>query len=247
MAYVIIGGSGALGGALALELAARGHDLVLAGHGAARLEEAARAIERAGRPRPATVAADVTEGPAYLAEIRAAARALGGVEGVLLPIGRSIRDDLATPPDEAARLIAVNLTAVMDAVSGLWDDLAAAERPVIVGFGSVTGIRGRARNLAYGAAKRGLQAYFESLSVLGAEAGIAIQFYVPGFLATPSMAGERTPLPQAPVAGLARRVAANLGRGSFTRFHPWWWRPIAWALRLMPGLLYRGIAARRSG
>jgi short-subunit dehydrogenase len=247
MAYVIIGASGALGRALAAELAGAGHSLVLVGHGKARLEGAADAIEQAGHPRPATVSADVTEGPGYLADVRAAALALGGVEGLLLPIGRATRDDLATPAEDAAKLIAINLRAPMEAVEGLWENLKSAPRPVIVGFGSITAIRGRGRNLAYGAAKRGLHSYFESLRVLGAAAGIACQFYVLGFLDTARMADERTPLPKADVRTLARRVAAGLDKGPALRWYPRWWRPLAWAIRLVPGGLYARLAAPRSG
>lgn len=247
MAYVIIGASGELGCALAAELAAAGHSLVLVGHGTERLEAAADALEQAGHPRPATVAADVTEGPGYLADVRTQAQARGGVEGLLLPIGRSIRDDLATPAAEATKLIAINLRAPMEAAAGLWEDLKSAPRPVIVGFGSITAMRGRGRNLAYGAAKRGLQSYFESLRVRGAAEGIACQFYVLGFLDTARMAGERTPLPKSDLAALAARVAAGLGKGPILRWYPWWWRPISWAIRLLPAGLYARLAAPRSG
>lgn len=247
MAYVIIGASGELGRALAAELAAAEQSLVLVGHGTERLDAAADEIERSGRPRPATVAADVTEGPGYLEDVRAAAHDLGGIEGVLLPIGRAIRDDLATPAEDAAKLIAINLRASMEAASALWDDLTSAPRPVIVGFGSITAIRGRGRNLAYGAAKRGLQSYFESLRVRGAVDGISCQFYVLGFLDTVRMAGERTPLPKGDVAALAKRVVAGLDKGAILRWYPWWWRPLAWAIRLVPGKLYARLAASRSG
>lgn len=247
MAYVIIGASGDLGRALAAELAAAGQSLVLVSHGKLRLDAAADEIERLGHPRPATVVADVTEGPGYLEEVRAAARGRGGIDGLLLPIGRAIRDDLSTPAEEAAKLIAINLRAPMEAASALWDDLKSAPRPVIVGFGSITAIRGRGRNLAYGAAKRGLHAYFESLRVLGAVDGIACQFYVLGFLATARMAGERTPLPKGDVAALAKRVAANLEKGAILRWYPWWWRPLSWAIRLAPGGLYARLASVRSG
>ena len=247
MAYVIIGATGDLGRALAGLLAARGHDLILVARGAEALEALADSIARDGHRRPITVAADVAEGPAYLAAVREAARAQGGVEGLLLPIGRAIRDDLDTPAEEISRLVAVNLTAPMDAASKLWDDLKAAPRPVIVGFGSITAIRGRGRNLAYGAAKRALGAYFESLEILGATAGIAVQFYVLGYMDTAKMAHEATALPKGDVARLATAVCAGLGRGSFKRWYPWWWRPLAMVLKLLPSALYRRIASARSG
>lgn len=239
MAYVIIGATGDLGRALTGLLAAKGHGLILVARRAEALEALADGIARDGHRRPAVVAADVAEGPAYLAAIREAARDQGGVEGLLLPIGRAIRDDLRTPAAEVSNLVAVNLTAAMDAVSELWGDLMAAPRPVIVGFGSITAIRGGRRNLVYGAAKRALGGYFESLELIGAGVGIAVQFYVLGFMDTAKMGGEATPLPKGEIAHLASAVCAGLGRGSFRRWYPWWWRPLAIILRHLPSAFYR--------
>jgi len=247
MAYVIIGATGELGRALSGLLAAKGHGLILVARRAEALEALADGIARDGHRRPAVVAADVAEGPAYLAAIREAARDQGGVEGLLLPIGRAIRDDLRTPAAEVSNLVAVNLTAAMDAVSELWGDLMAAPRPVIVGFGSITAIRGGRRNLVYGAAKRALGGYFESLELIGAGVGIAVQFYVLGFMDTAKMGGEATPLPKGEIAHLAAAVCAGLGRGSFRRWYPWWWRPLAIILRHLPWALYQRIDSARSG
>ncbi len=242
MAYVIIGATGDLGQALAERLAGAGHELVLVAHRVEPLEALAERIAGEGHRRPALVSADVTEGPGYLAEVRNLARDLGGVEGLLLPIGRAIRDDLDTEAEEISKLIAINLTSVLDAVSGLWQDLKAAPSPVVVGFGSITAIRGRRRNLAYGAAKRALNSYFESLRLLGPDAGIAVQFYVLGFMETAKMAQVATPLPKGDVEKLAASVCAGLGQGSRNCWHPWWWRPLALALRLLPSALYHRIA-----
>lgn len=247
MAYVIIGATGSLGRALAGLLAAKGHDLVLVARDAAALEALADGVGREGHRRPAIVAADAAADFDYLTIVRGAARSRGGVEGLFLPIGRSARDDLTTATEEIANLVAVNLTAALAAVTGLWDDLKAAQRPVIVGFGSIAAVRGFGRNLAYGAAKRALSAYFESLRPLGAAAGIAVQFYVLGFLDTPKMAHEATPLPKGDVSRLAAKVVNGLGQGSFTRWYPGWWRPLAALLRLLPPALYRRVAAARSG
>ncbi len=247
MAYVIIGATGDLGRALAGLLAAKGHGLILVARRAEALEALADGIASDGHRRPAVVAADVAEGPSYLAAIREAAADQGGVEGLLLPIGRAIRDGLDTPAAEVSRLVAVNLTAAMDAVSGLWGDLQAAKSPVIVGFGSITAIRGGGRNLAYGAAKRALGAYFESLRLLGDAAGIAVQFYVLGYMDTAKMAQEATALPKGDVARLAAAVCAGLDGGSFRCWYPWWWRLLATLLRLLPSALYRRIASPRSG
>jgi short-subunit dehydrogenase len=243
MAYVIIGATGDLGKALASALAAKGHGLVLVARRTEALEAMANDIAEEGHRRPALVSTDVTLGPGYLAEVRTLAEDLGGVEGLLLPIGQAIRDDLDTEARETSKLIAVNLTSALDAASGLWQDLKAAPRPVVVGFGSITAIRGRRRNLAYGAAKRALEHYFESLRLLGSDDGIAVQFYVLGFMDTAKMAQVATSLPKGDVEKLAACVCAGLGQDSRNFWYPWWWRPLALALRFLPSALYHRISS----
>ncbi|HSR55374.1 MAG TPA: hypothetical protein VLN73_03990, partial [Alphaproteobacteria bacterium] len=83
--------------------------------------------------------------------------------------------------------------------------------------------------------------------LLGDGPGIKAQFYMLGFLDTPKLAAEPAALPRGDVSKLARMVHANLGNGSFTRWYPWWWRPLAWVLRMLPEGLYGWVVARRSG
>ena len=241
MAYIIIGATGDLGRTLAGLLAAKGCGLVLVARKRDALEALADDIARAGHQRPTVIAADVTEGPAYLKTVRETASHLGGVEGLLLPIGQAIRDDLDTQSSEVSQLITVNLTAVLEAISGLWHELKAAPRPVLVGFGSIAAIRGRRRNLAYGAAKRALAAAFESLTLRGTSDSIAVQFYVLGFMDTGKLAQEATPLPKGDIARLAAAVCAGLDQGSRKRWYPWWWWPLSLILRHLPWALYRRI------
>lgn len=241
MAHVIIGATGALGRALALNLAGAGHDLVLVARDQAALADMAGDIARRFPVAAQAVAADAAAGPAYLERVRDALGE-GAIDALLLPIGLSLRDDLVTPPDELRRVIDVNLRAPIEAIQGLWDDLRKAPTPVVCGFGSITAVRGRGRNFVYGAAKRALAAYFESLRLAGARDGVAVRFYVVGFLDAGAMKDEATLLPKGDPARLAELVAADLARGSGTRWFPWWWRPLALVIRALPQTLYRRIA-----
>jgi short-subunit dehydrogenase len=243
LAYVIIGASGGLGRALADRLAADGHRLVLV----ARDTEALAALAEMLRDRHGieaeTVAADASAGTEYLERVAAAAHTHGGIDGLLLPIGLALRDGLGTSPAALRELADTNFLAVAEAVTVLWPDLVEGQATV-VGFGSITGTRGRTRNFVYGAMKRALQSYFESLRLAARGTPVTVQFWVLGFLDSGVMAMERTPLPKGDPERLADRVVKALGRDQGPAYFPRWWRWIALILRLMPWPVYARAAGR---
>ena len=103
----------------------------------------------------------------------------------------------------------------------------------MIGFGSITAARGRGRNFIYGAMKRALQSYFESLRLAARGTPVKIQFWVLGFLDSDAMKSEQTPLPKANPAHLADKVVGRLDRDTGVTYFPCWWRPLTLALRLM--------------
>lgn len=241
MAYVIIGASGGLGRALAERLAADGHRLVLVARDAAVLDTLAGELRDRHGIEATSVAADVAEGPNYLDRVISAAESSGGIDGLLLPLGLAVRDGIDCPRDTVRALAGVNFLAVVDAIGRLWP-LMITGKATVVGFGSIAAARGRGRNLVYGAMKRALQYYFESLRVTAHGTPIAIQFWTLGFLDTSAMKDERTPLPKGDPVRLADKVVTALGRGSFTRHFPCWWWPITLVLKLLPWTVYSQVA-----
>lgn len=243
MAYVIIGASGGLGRALADRLAADGHRLVLVARDPDALSALAGAIRDRHGIEAATVAADVAAGSQYLDEVARAARAAGGIKGLLMPIGLALRDGLGTAPATMRELTGVNFLAPTEAVTRLWPDLIEGGATV-VGFGSITAARGRGRNFVYGAMKRALLSYFESLRLAARGSPVKVQFWVLGFLDTDVMKAEKTPLPKGDPRKLADRVVDRLGRDTGITYFPAWWKWITLALRLMPWPLYARIGGR---
>lgn len=241
MAYVIIGASGGLGRALADRLAVDGHRLVLVARDKNALSALAGALRDRHGIEAATIA--VTQGSDYLARVATTARGMGGIEGLLMPVGLAQRDGLDAGPDVIRELTEANFLTVAEAVSVLWPELLAAEATV-VGFGSITAARGRARNFVYGAMKRALLSYFESLRLAARGTPVKVQFWVLGFLDTGAMAEEKTPLPKGDPTCLADRVIEGLGRDRGLNYFPRWWRPLTLALRLMPWGIYSRLAGK---
>ena len=133
----------------------------------------------------------------------------------------------------------VNFLSVLSVVRSLLPRLLETRRGVIVGFGTVAAIRGRARNVAYAASKRALESYFESLRHFCEPYGITVVFYVLGYVDTNLSFGKALRLPRASVEKTADRACSELGLKRGKRYLPGWWFFVAWAVRHLPWPLFR--------
>ena len=237
MTWAIIGASRGLGRELARELARGGEDLVLVASGAADLAALASELDREHRVRAVVVAADLGDPGTSIGAIVAAVRGAGPLRGLLLPIGAARSDDDGTLGRGATdRLLRINLLAPMALVAALLPDLLETGGTV-VGFSSVAAARGRGTNVAYAAAKRGLESYFESLRH-GFAGRLCVQLYVLGYLDTERVTA-RTALPKGDPRRLAAMVVRDLGRSFGPRHYPRWWRIIVMGIRWIPWPIFR--------
>lgn len=238
MSALVFGASAGLGRALARELAARRENLVLVARDSEDLAAEAAHLK--------TVYGVAVEWMALDASDPRATEKLTGLSGapairdLFFPVGMGIEEDEGLlPPATIAALVGANLTSVMATISLFLPGLLAANIGNIVGIGSVAAIRGRSRNMAYAAAKRGLESYFESLRHRTAATGVRVQFYRLGYLDTQMSFGRRLPFPKASAKAIARTVVRNLGRDVGCVSLPAFWRPIGWALRVLPWRVFR--------
>lgn len=238
MSALIFGASAGLGRALARELAARRENLVLVARDAADLAAEAAHLK--------TVYGVAVEWMALDAVDPRAAEKLHGLPGaaavrdLFFPVGMGFDDDDGLlSPTKIAALVSANLTTVMATTSLFLPGLLAANAGNVVGIGSVAALRGRSRNVAYAAAKRGLESYFESLRHRTAATGVRIQFYRLGYLDTQMSFGQRVALPKASAQTVARTIVRNLGMDVGSKPLPIFWRPIGWVLKALPWRIYR--------
>ena len=135
-----------VGRALAACFASAGHDLILGSSDERDLRAMTADLMIRYRVRVCPVAADVSDGDCYLERIASAANEMGGMDGLLFPIGAvAATDDCTFDIDRVA-------------------------------WGSVAAVRGRRRNVAYSAAKRALQSFFESLRHACVGSSVTVQF-----------------------------------------------------------------------
>ena len=106
---------------------------------------------------------------------------MGGMDGLLFPIGAvAATDDCTFDIDRVAWVTRVNYESIVRAATRFLPDLMTRPQATLVAFGSVAAVRGRRRNVAYSAAKRALQSFFESLRHACVGSSVTVQFYVVG-------------------------------------------------------------------
>jgi short-subunit dehydrogenase len=239
---LIVGGSSGLGRCLAERFARAGHALVLVSSDARDVAALASDLAlRHGVP-VAPLACDLAQRVDFAA-VDAALATLPPLAGLLLPVGMNRADDRPGQDEAgAAAITAVNYAAPRMLVDRYLERLRAAPEGFVVGFGSIAATRGRTRNAAYGAAKRALEAYFESVRHATAGSPLRVQFYVLGFLDTHLSFGHDTPLPRASPRRCAERVYAHR-RANFGRaFYPRYWRALCLVLRWLPWFVFRRLS-----
>lgn len=237
MKAVVVGASAGVGRALAEELAAAGYDLLLVATDERDLEIAARSLRTTCGVGVDIIAADLADPGRAVERIVTAARR---VDAVLVPAGLSHdADDGRLDAESLRRIVDVNLTSIMAIVSGFLPAFIEDGSGSIVGFGSIAAARGRGRNVAYAAAKRGLRSYFESLGVAVAGTGVEAQLYELGYVETQQTFGKRLLPPPADARAVARVVVSGIGSGSRIRYLPRYWQVLTFGVSLLPSRAFR--------
>lgn len=241
--FLLIGGSAGLGRALAERFATAGNALVLVSSDLRDTQALASDLTLRCDVPVCAIALDLAAPALSLSKLDAALAGLPPLAGVLLPAGSNRTDDAAGQGAEAfAELTLVNYMNLCRIVDYCLPRLERAPSGLVVGFGSIAATRGRRRNVAYSAAKRALQSYFESLRHAVAGSGIRVQFYVLGYLDTNLAFGQRTPLPRASPHALAELVHRRRGDDFGVLYYPRYWRPICMVLRALPWPVFRRLS-----
>lgn len=239
MTAIIIGASSGLGRALAVELASRKQPLLLVASERRDVEATCADLRLRHGIDARALGMDLAGEADPSARVLAALEGMPPATSLLLPVGVSRRDDdFSLDAGAIGQLLAVNLHAPLAIVHGLLPALLESKGTVVL-FGSVAAQRGRGRNVAYAAAKRGLTSLAESLRQRYRTRELRVQLWQLGFLRTNLTHGMKLPLPALAPEDAARRVVDRLGKGSFERYLPSWWWPIIFLIKRLPWFVYR--------
>jgi 3-oxoacyl-[acyl-carrier protein] reductase len=181
---VVTGASRGIGRAIALELAARGSDLVLLARTRDDLERVGRECEQRGA-RCRVIAIDLSDGASIGSAAEEALKAFGRVDHLVNNAGIT-SDGLLMRMKRADwdRVLAVNLTGAFEMTRAVVPVMVRARYGRIVNISSVVALMGNPGQANYCAAKAGLVGFTKSLAREVASRSITVNAVAPGFIDT---------------------------------------------------------------
>ncbi|WP_342363737.1 SDR family NAD(P)-dependent oxidoreductase [Terrarubrum flagellatum] len=155
-------------------------------------------------------ACDVADETSVTDAVKAAAEALGGLDGVVNSAGVDLVADVESMSlQDWSRVIAINLTGPMLVMQAAFPHLRAAKGATIVNVSSGAGLSPLRHRMAYCASKAGLQMASKALAMEVAEFGVRVNTVCPGAVETPLFRSgvDASPDPQAAYEAVRARYA----------------------------------------
>lgn len=202
---LITGATGGIGAALVREYASAGVDFLLLGRDPVRLAEAAETAKAAGAS-VTTRQLDALDSAGFAKSVGEFCKS-GVIDIAILAAGvKTGNVGGVEPPDQAARVLDVNLKAVVEQTETLLPYLMAQGHGQIVVFSSIAAMAPQPDLLSYSASKAGLRAYGVALRRALRGSGVSVHVISPGFVDTPMTDRHHGPTPMKITATRAARV-----------------------------------------
>ena len=231
---VIIGATSPIARAYAVDCAAAGKPVLLAGRNLEEIELIAADLRIRHRVPIAVERYDAAlPGDGRRLALTLAGRRLGAVVAFHGIMGGR---------EEFVAMLQVNCASVAELFEAVADQSAqAGDKPVLAAVSSVAGDRGRQSNYPYGASKAALDAYMSGLRNRLHPLGLRVVTIKPGFVRTRLTEGKvnpRSPLLAEPAQAAADIRCAIEGSADvvYTR---WFWRPIMVIIRCIPEFVFK--------
>ena len=244
---LVTGASRGIGRAVAIAAASRGAQVGLVARSAADLDALGKQIERQGG-RSSIAVADLTQRGEVQQAYATVHSDLGPVDVLVNNAGiGSWGPFVEVSPEDADRVIALNLVAVLDLTRLVLPEMIRRRRGHIVNIGSVAGRLGVPFESIYSTTKFGLAGFTEALAVEVAAFGVSVSMVNPGPVATAFAATSGWPsaTPRWPRAVAPERVAdaviAAIEHGGLERVVPRWLRAAHAVRTLVPGAYRTGV------
>lgn len=175
--YWLVGASEGLGRELALTMSRAGIEVIVSARSEDRLKDLVD--ELPGRASYVTV--DVTD----RAAVEAAAKSVGPIDGMVYLAGAYWPMKSGEWDSEKAEMMAeVNYLGASRVVGSVINDMVARDAGHIVLTGSLSGFRGLAGTIGYGASKAGIMYLAEGMYADLRKTGVQVQLANPGFIKT---------------------------------------------------------------
>lgn len=187
---LVTGAGKGLGRAIALGFAAAGADVVLMARTRSDLEAVAREVEALGRQALVAVA-DATDSRQVDAVVEQAMARFGRVDVLAHAAGGSLRKPSVEVTDEEwDGVISANLSSTFKVCRAVGRHMLAQGGGSIINLSSTAGMRGRAGNAPYSAAKAAVINLSRALAMEWAPKGVRVNVLAPGRFLTPLTEAE---------------------------------------------------------
>lgn len=179
---IITGAARGIGQAIALDLAAKGANIVICDLQAEWLEETTAAVKKTGR-KITCKELDVTNHDATQSVFQEIASECGSID-ILVNNAGITRDGLLMRMSEADwdAVLAVNLKGTFNCTKAVTRTMMKQRSGAIVNIASIIGIMGNAGQANYGASKAGVIAFTKSVAKELASRNIRVNAVAPGFI-----------------------------------------------------------------
>ena len=242
MTFIIVGASAGLGRSLAEKFAAEKNDLILISSDKRDLLPLKSDLEIRFKVNIIPIEISLKKIPVDFTEISTALSHMSPLEGILFPLGYSEYNDIPGAGNSTViEIFNSNLISICLTINYFLNSLI-ERKSTIIGFGSVSAIRGRTKNTIYAASKRGLESFFESLRHSTQNSNVIIQFYVLGYLDTNLSFGHKTFLfKRADVKKLSNMIYSDRFKDFGIRIYPKEWKIIKLLLPFIPWRIFKRI------
>ena len=235
---LITGATGALGGALARQLAGTDTHLLLWGRNAERLS-AITAICQAAGAEVTALQLDLSDIPVALAALHAEDDA-APIEAALFVAGQGdglAEGEVVESAEQVARLANINFTAPAALAAELAGRMATRGSGRLLLVGSAAGFHALPQAPTYAASKAGLARFAEALRIAVQPHGVQVTLVSPGFI---DWAEGGRPMPRGLMLSLdkaAQRILATFDKGAGHAIMPRRFALLRWLDRALPTAL----------
>ena len=242
MTLLILGGNSDVAHAVALQFAARaGADITLASRDMELLKKKTADIEIRHNTTARAVHFDAADPESHVAFYDRLSPKPDVVVAAFGYLGDQARAQ--SEGEEARRIIDTNFTGAVSILEIVAADLEARKKGVIIGIGSVAGLRGRQSNYIYGAAKGALGIYLSGLRNRLSKHGVHVITVLPGFIDTKMTAGMGLPgLLTATAQQAAEDIFEAYRKSRNTIYTRWFWRWIMVVIRSIPEGIFKRLS-----
>lgn len=238
-AAIVVGATSSIGAAVARELAARGHALVLGARDEDELERLASDLALRSGARVVSRKFEAADFSSHAAFFDEATRAFPeGVEGIVVCHG-ALAPSGKLDADAIRGVVDVNFTSCVTLLETAATYFEARRSGFVCAVTSVAGDRGRQSNYLYGSAKAGLSVYLQGLRNRLFPAGVSVVDVKPGFVDTSMTFGLPKLFLVASPARVARDIARAIVRRRNSLYTPWFWRYIMAIIRGIPEPIFK--------